>query len=404
MRNSFLKKAIVVSEPKRRYALVTDMCGKARQFACGKSPRSAAVVANSMCRTFWKRTEQILVLMFDDPKNIHPIRGELHKKRYKSLSAEKQRQAVEKGKIIVDGQAYARDLLPYTADEVKAMTESTNIEWRRLWPARGGKKKAFDLIAAACVQWHHRHGSDKKQMIMWNNETITAYPYNNPDVQALAKRLCNNTGGEADTKTAEAAKVFDIEFNKPCFVDTIDTDMILQLTAAVDLSATTQMHLRLMNETINVQTLITEFGGADRSRRLSAVFWMLAINGCDYCEGLKFGWMQPDMIECAKATSDLVIHAHDTTATFSTANFIRTTRKLKRRKVKNKTFQQLSAELHRMLFCLSYFSGADKQRAEFAGPDVTSGNLFSISGNFTPAAYECLCDSQCYDQTIKIVY
>lgn len=403
LRNKFLSDVITHTEPQKHHAFVTDMCGKARQHACGKTPRSAVVVANGMCKTFWKKTKKVLVLMFDDPKNIHPIRGELHKRRYKPLSAEKQQKAIEKGKVIVDNQAYAPDLLPYTAAEVAALTETDDVEWRRLWPARGGKKKAFELIATACMLWHHRNGGDDKRLIMWNDDTVTSYPYHCTETHQLAQRLCNNTGGEADTKTAEAAKVFDIEYNASCFVDTIDTDMILQLTAAVELSQTTNMHLRLMNETIDVRQLITMFGGDDKSKRLSAVFWMLAVNGCDYCDGLKFGWLQPDMIECAKDASHLVISAHDNTATFDTAAFIRITRTLKRRNVKNKTFQQLSAELHRMLFCVSYFSGADKQRAEFAGPDVTSGNLFAINGTFTPAAYDCLTDTQCFNQEIKII-
>lgn len=409
-RATLLDKCTLLKDPKACDYTIVDMCSESRRMASGKTPRPPAFIASSICRFMWRRTTKCLIMIFDNHDCMHPVRAELHRERYKPLSEESLERGVQAGKVAVNGQLYAQGMEPYTPSEVAALDADSQIVWSRMWSSGAGKRRAFELIRDACVVWHHAHAKDGHQYVMWHQGEPTAYPYDSDEARSVANLVRQNTFGEADFRLGEAIKDLCARWQSEAlpepptmFVQTIDTDMIIQLVACKTVLPSSPIYLRLMNETLAVADLAAMFGGNDRERRLSAAFWLLCCNGVDYCKGLtRFGFNTAGMSACA-TTSRVVSVGTSDHATLHTHAVLQALAGVKKRKLKGRTWGEFSLELHRIMFCLSLFTGACKLREPFGGPDQTQGQLFSTHGDaFLSSDVGSLDAVDCTDITVKI--
>ncbi|MEK9528699.1 MAG: hypothetical protein VW491_07270 [Gammaproteobacteria bacterium] len=362
-------------------ATIVDMCSEARRVTGGPRPRSAASVANAVCTSLWKRTNHLLVVFYDNHARMHAQRSVLWSKRYRRLTDDECRAAEAKGKVVIDGAAYAPSSLPYTPEEVALMRTNASVVWPRLWCTQHGKKKAFSLISAAMVEWHHKNYVDGsgRRFVSWHADTPLSYPYNDADARDVARRCCSNTFGEADSMVSEALKVIgpDMTVN----VQTIDTDMILQIVASRTAHTWRPSRLRLLNETINVADLVRQFGNDDYPRRLTSAFWLLACNGVDYCKGLtRFGFNTAALLQLASKPTKPLFVLCDAHAAFESDTFLSLLAATKRRRVKNRDWGDFHSEVSAILFCISLFSGALCQRVPCGGPDLVECAVSTTEG------------------------
>ena len=364
-------------DPAKTDFKVYDMCSESRRMACGSTPRSAYIVGNSLCRGAWKVTRKCLVMLFDDNAKMHPVRSELHSVRYKPLSAEAIERGISAGKVVCGGQLYAPSMVPYTEAETDQFDVESKLAWGRMWPTSHGKAKAFELIRRACILWHHANAKAGQQMVLWHTGPPLTYPYDCADCKRIGSAITQNNFGEADFKVSEAVQILAIEGS--VMIQTIDTDMILQMLASKHIHPKSQVWVRLLNETLSIHAMVSEFGGSDRDARLSSTFWLLCCNGVDYCKGLtRFGFSTAGMMLLAQESARVVTHSPGAnTATLNTSAMLQHLAAIKMRRSRNQTFIDFSDELHRIMFCLSLFTGAQKMREPYGGPDRTSGYLFA---------------------------
>ena len=405
-RNSLLQACTLEKEPGKTFALVVDMYATSRQMACGTSPRSARVVAKTLCQQFWTKCSGLLVLMYDDASRMHPIRSELHKVRYKALPQDKLDKGVAQGKIAVDGQLYTPDMVPYTKKEIEKFDMESQINWRRMWPTSHGKSCAFKLICEATIVWHHQHCKPGKKLIVWTSGTPVTYPYHDTETKDLAVQLCSNTYGEADGKILEAGKILCL-MGHSVMLWTIDTDIILQVQASRAFSDNNELYLRLKNETIHAGRLVNLFGGDDVCARLSKVFFMLASAGCDYCKALtKFGFLSKELLGLVTSPSNEPVFelVDENRVLFDSNKFVALMLHTRRREKKKCTYKDLSDEVNRILFCVSYFGGANKTSLPYAGPPVPTTPLFDCDAfvNASSLSYLARNSHLCYNVPICI--
>ena len=360
-------------------AMVVDMCSECRRVAVGPNARSARSVAYRMCDQFWKRVQKTLVLVFDDPDKMHPVRSELHAVRYKPVSEEKARRAIDSGKVVIGGQIYAPNMVPYTKAELQRLRVTTDVVWPRMWATAAGKARAFQLLQDASIMWHHANTKigDGRSMILWSPERKVTYPYHCEAIAAVATAMFSNmTFGEADFQCSEAVK--HLAASGSVIMQTIDTDMIIQMVASLRVTSQSTVHLRLLNETLCINKLVENYGDADADMRLSSAFFMLCCNGVDYCRGLsRFGFMIAGMLDLA---GKAVVVSHDAATGMATLDVHLVLQALGTIKVshrKGQTWADFGEELHRIMFCLSFFSGACRSREPYGGPDLTEGPLFT---------------------------
>ena len=370
-RAQLLSQCTTLDEAVRQDATIVDMCSESRRVTGGPRPRSAACVARSVCTSLWKLTRSLLVMYYDDQSRMHTQRSILWSRRYRRLTVDECRAAEAKGKVIVDGAAYSPAMVPYTEREAKRLDTRSNVVWPKLWCTKHGKKKAFELIRDAAVEWHHEHYVDGsgRNFISFHGAEPFVYPYNDTAARELATRCCASTFGEADSMVSEALKV--IGETQTVNIQTIDTDMILQVLVSRNAHAWQSVRLRLLNETLDAGALTREFGGADYAKRLTAAFWMLACNGVDYCKGLtRFGYGTKTLMELARHADPILFEVLEGTARFEAGTFLTVLAATKRRRVKGQDFCNFHSEVNAMLFCLSLFSGAMHNRMPCGGPDL----------------------------------
>ena len=400
-RAQLFDKCTVLKDPLSNDFTICDMCAEGRRMAVGPTPRSAAVVAKGICRTLWKKTNKCLVLLFDDSRRMHPIRAELHGTRYKPRSEEALAAGVAAGKVAVNGQLYAPDMLPYTARELSAFTIDSKIVWPRMWSSKIGKAKAFELIRNACVVWHHGNDIQDGSCVLWHEAEPITYPYDSAEAKRIGGIVSQNNFGEADFRVGEAVK--DLALEGSVFIQTIDTDMIIQMQVSKGIMPSSTVHLRLLNETLNIGDMTAVYGADNRNQRLTAGFFFLSAGGVDYCRGLtRFGFVTKGLLMLAGELHECVT-AHNATATLHAHALLQLLKQTKQRRCYKYTWQDFEDELHRIMFCLSLFTGAMKKREPFGGPDVTNTSLFAPqSDNFVCSDVGFLDASQCTDLTVLI--
>lgn len=382
------------------------MCSECRRVAVGSNARSARSVSYRMCEQFWKRTRQTLVLVFDDPEKMHPIRSELHAVRYKPVSEEAARRATSSGKVVIGGQIYAKNMIPYTPDQMKKFTILSDVVWPRLWATPAGKARAFNLLCEACIMWHHANTKidDGRTMIIRSPNYKISYPYNDENVSDLAQGMFANMNfGEADFQCSEVVKY--LSEKSSVIMQTIDTDMIIQMVASINITAkSSSIHLRLLNETLHINKLVDQFGGVNPEMRLSSAFFMLCCNGVDYCKGLsRFGFMIAGLLNLAGKALVVTYNAERSSATLDVRMLLQALGSIKVCHKKGVTWSDFSSELHRIMFCLSLFSGACRSRQPYGGPDVTEGDLFECGDTpFNAKEVLCIEPYSCNNVTIAV--
>jgi len=380
-RAKILGTAVLLDDPRWCTSTIVDVCSEARRMTGGPRPRTASNVAAAICTSMWKRTTHTLVFMYDDAERMHPQRDVLHAKRYRPMTAEKEAAERAKGRVIIQGSAYARGSEPYTDAEARSFTANSKIVWPRLWATTVGKACAFALVRKACIVWHQLNTDDESERVFvsWHRGKPTAYPYDSQRARDVAKACCSNTFGEADGKVAEAVKV--LAPHGPVIIQTIDTDMILQVLASRTAHEWPTVHLRLLNETVALHTFVAARGGDSYERRLTATFWLLACNGVDYCRGLtRFGFNVDALAESASA-SPALFSVNDGEASFDAAAAMGVLCSLKRRRVKNRTWSEFNGEVSDMLFCLSLFSGAEPTKEPWGGPACAALVVCNLPGD-----------------------
>lgn len=382
-RDKLLSEAHAQQEPGKCKTTVVDMCAEGRRQAVGQNPRSARAVSKSICTSLWKKTSDLVVFLYDDASRMHAARDDLHRQRYRPMTSNAARKAVAAGKVLVDGQAYAPNMLPYTPKEIALFTDKTPIVWPRLWSSKHGKKKAFDLLEDGCVWWHHQNATFHK-FVSWSAGKPLSYPYTNKDLAELSLSLCNNYYGEADNKVQMAVEVLQQQASgqepDSIMIITIDTDMIIQMVAADIVPAPGTLWLHLLNETIDIGRLCKVFGSGNRTDRLTSVVLLLCSAGVDYCRGLGFlGFGSAELGALARTPSKfdfLRLDFEARRAKLLTRKFLSVLSTCQRRKIRGFTWEEFSSEIHSIIFCASLFAGADRLRQPAAGPDKTSGHLF----------------------------
>lgn len=388
-------------DPDKNDYSIYDMCSEGRRMACGPQARTVGAVVRNMCRTMWKRTTKCVVLLFDNSSTMHPVRAELHQQRYKPLAKDKLELGKAEGKVVVGGQLYRPAMVPYTKNQIKKLDADSEIVWPKLWATSAGKSKAFDLIRDACISWHHEHAKPGQEMVMRHRNGLVTYPYDSESARDLGELISNNNFGEADFQTSEAAKI--LASRGTVFVQTIDTDMIIQLLVSMSITSEQQVWLRLMNETLCVHDMIAMYGGSDKNRRASAAFWFLCCNGVDYCKGLtRFGFYVAGMMELASECVVVTVTGNNK-ATLDTYQMLQALASKRKRKTKGCTWADFETEVHRIMFCLSLFSGAFKTREPYGGPDITTCPIFAAPiDDFCSAHAGDLDESECRQLTVEL--
>lgn len=372
LRDLHATRPAAVMEPQTSDFVVVDMNAEVRRLACGDTPRSAAALARTLCRSNCARGRRMAFLMFDNPARNHSERARLHERRYATppLAQGEVESAVARGDVVVANKIYPASKAPYTEEFVRGALCATPLEWGRVWPR--GKRGAFELVERACVEWHHGTRDDERgsdATVVWHTRDPVVYPYAHSEgVSALTRRCCDNTYGEADGKVADAVRV--LAASGSVCVQTVDTDMILQILAQPGAHAFQAVTLRLKNESLDMNALVATYGGDDYARRLTHVFWMLTCNGVDYCRGLTgYGFAVKDLAAVARHPDTPLFvlgkagHAH-----FNVGACVATLARLTRRNRKGLTWGMLEDELAAILFCLSLFSGACSRADGAAGP------------------------------------
>jgi len=363
-------------EPAGCKSVVYDMNADVRRRAVGDTPRSARSIARAICKEACRHGEKYVLLMFDDPTRNHEKRKRFHADvRYaaKPLTETVRREAAERGDVVVRGKVYSAARAPYPKDHVAKATADTKLAWSRVWPI--AKHEAYCLVEKVCIAEHHALTDAEwgdRTTVVWHTHAPTVLPYTRDgERRATALACCDNTYGEADGKVADAVKL--LAHLGPTKVVTIDTDMVLQLLVQPRAHEFHPVYLRLKNETIDMAAAVRTYGGPDYGRRLTCAFWMLAINGVDYCRGLQtHGFGTKDLAalaeSCAKRTSPVLFVCCEGCWSFDADGMIGELRTLKRRNVKDRTWDGFAAETAAILWCLSLFSGAGSKEVPAAGP------------------------------------
>ena len=369
-------------------AVVVDMCSEARRIGSGSRPESADRFAERLCRGLFKRTSGLVVALFDCKERMHKERGVLHARRYRHLDAAQAAAARAAGKVVVGGVAYARGCEPYTRAEVDDLTASDAVVWSRLWSSSHGKEHAWSLLYAGMIRAHHSAASDDRTFVMWLRGTPHVWPYTGPtnvSLRRLADAMCANTHGEGDQRVCAAAEVLVSHGVGDVLVQTVDTDMLLQVLCTCGWAPrgdrrepAARVHLQLKNEVVDVVSVRGCFGAGDAAR-MSAAFWGLACGGVDYCRGLtRFGFKTTDLLALMKDAGAPVVGTCDggSTVTLDTPAVMAALHRLPRRNVKAARVADFVAEVNAMLFCVVLFAGACSKREPCGGPDMPCLDFF----------------------------
>lgn len=386
---------------RERYdALVVDMCSESRRVGSGPRAESAEKLAGRICKALFAATPvnsggsgAVVVAMFDCTERMHEARGDLHRRRYKPSAAAAAADASAAGMIVVGGVAYAPGMTPYTQEEVDSFTASSPVVWTRLWATSYGKERSWELLYAGMIDAHHRSGDDRRRFVMWLRGEPFTWPYAAEGERrcGLAEALCNNTHGEGDQRVCEAARVLAVFGFKRILVQTIDTDMILQVLCTPSWGGKGghvrgMLHLKLKNESVNIGNVFNEFG-ASVDERMTAAFWCLACGGVDYCKGLtRFGFTTKELVRMVPLRAGDVVHfgASGFDVELDVPALMKVLCGMPRRKIKNMHVGDFVAELNAMIFCVVLFSGASSQREPCGGPVMPSVRVFPAVADSRP--------------------
>ena len=185
------------------------------------------------------------------------------------------------------------------------------------------------------------------------------------------------------------------------FLQTIDTDIILQMLVSRGIYPTSRVWLRLMNGRSR-PGLVGLYGGESIEQRLTACFFLLCCNGVDYTCGLGgYGFYITGLSSLAH--SPPVFSVTGDTATLHTYDMVSRLCTIRQRNVRKKTWQGFNDEIHNILFCISLFSGACRTREPAGGPDLTEGSLVQAPTDAYSVKQLAQIDpSGCTDITIQI--
>jgi hypothetical protein len=398
--------------PEKYDALVIDMCSESRRVGSGPRAESANRLALRICKPLFAATPvssdakggAIVVAMFDCKERMHEARGDLHKRRYKPASASALKTAEQSGALVIGGVAYSRGTEPYTREEVDSFTARSPVVWTRLWASAHGKDKSWELLYEGMIDAHHRLGEEKRQFVMWLRGTPFTWPYlvaGEKDC-GLAAKLCDNNHGEGDQRVCEAARVLAVFGFRRILIQTIDTDMILQVFCTPDWGGKTgdvrgSLHLKLKNEVVNVGDALTDIG-ATADARLTAAFWCLACGGVDYCKGLtRFGFTTKELMRMVTLREGDVVHFSATcfTIELDVGALMEKLCVMPRRRVKNREVGDFVSELNAMMFCVALFAGASSKREPCGGPVMPCVDVFPTVCGATPFDAAFLGDVMC---------
>ena len=374
-------------------ALVVDMCSESRRVGSGPRAESAERMALRICKPFFAATPvgpggapgAILVAMFDCKERMHEARADLHKRRYKPVVAEALKEAADRGAVVVDGVAYAPGNVPYTRQEVESFTARSPVVWTRLWASSYGKDKSWELLYAGMIDAHHRSGVEQRRFVMWLRGKPFTWPYAEEGEKecGLASALCDNTHGEGDQRVCEASRILAVFGFKRILIQTIDTDMILQVFCTPDWGGKAgcvrgRLHLKLKNEIVNIGAALADVG-TTVDARMTAAFWCLACGGVDYCKGLtRFGFTTKELMRMVSLGDDDVVHFSGTrfTIELDVPELMKKLGAMPRRKIKNRHIGDFVTELNAMIFCVALFAGASSKREPCGGPVMPAVRIF----------------------------
>ena len=376
-------------------AVVVDMCSESRRVGSGARPESAERLAKRICKGLFAAApveasdgRAVLVAMFDCKERMHEARADLHRRRYKLPTAAALAKARAAGKVMVDGVAFERSSLPYTVAEVKALTAATPVVWSRLWASSHGKERSWELLYEGMALEHHRAGDPRRRFIMWLRGQPYEWPYD-AGGDGLAGDLCNNTHGEGDQRVCEAARVLSVRGVRDILIQTIDTDMIIQILCTSnwgwkDNGPRGKLNLRLKNETISMGCVFRRLGET-ANERCTAAFWCLACGGVDYCRGLtRFGFTTKVLMAMVTARHSDVVRVGDGVTGLQTHGLMKHLCAMPRRNVKGRSVGEFVEELNSIIFCVVLFSGMSSKREPCGGPVMPAVPAFGEVDGATP--------------------
>jgi hypothetical protein len=247
---------------------ILDMCATLRFHTMFTS--TPATVASSLMKKC--RGSRVIIMHYDDNRVSCPLRDELHKQRYKPLSAESIVRAKGRGKVVIKGSAYSRDTVPMTSQEVGAIDGKGRVDWKRLWSSSAGKTKLYELVHAAIKDWCHLNCD--QSLLSWLGDDKFIYPYvNNADLDMHTLYPFQ----EADQRVCWSVCLARSRgYTGTIVVHTCDTDMVMQMTASDVGMCPTAVQFR--GWWLDVPKL-----RAKCQDGRSACFWMVVAGGCDYC-------------------------------------------------------------------------------------------------------------------------
>lgn len=355
-------------------AVVVDACSESRRIGCGPRPESAEKLCARMFRGLAKKCTSNLVVMFDCQQLMHEARAGLHASRYPKLDEDGRRRASDAGKIIVGGRAFSPGSEPYRDSDVAVMTTSSNVVWNRLWASSAGKERAWSLIYDGLIVAIHAHAKETLECVLWYRGSPFVWPYNKKKERAARARiLCANTYGEGDQRVCEAAQAL-AGFSVPSvLVQTVDTDMLIQVLCAENWHGLPILHIQLKNEVVDATSMCHRFGPG-WGARINTAFWLLASAGVDYCRGLaRFGYataaLEQNAVRQATASrASRVVRATGNSLTIDVGKLFQELEAIPRRKMQRAMAADFNSEVGQILFCIALFSGASRHRLPCGGP------------------------------------
>jgi len=408
-RHRLLQQHYVDSSTRGKYeALVVDMCSETRRVGSAPREESASRLCERIFRNLAKKCTRMMVLMFDCQDKMHESRSFLHLQRYPTLSAEGAAAAVARGKVIVDGRAFTPGSEPYPEEFVREVTADVPVVWTKMWASSAGKARAWELVREGIVVAVHKHAADTLECVVWHNGEPWVWPYDDAAArQQRAAELCNNTYGEGDQRVCEAAQVLAKWGTRSTLIQTIDTDMLIQVLCARAWHSQSVVDIQLKNELVDAVGMCKRFGPG-WGERINAAFWLLASAGVDYCRGLgRFGYntreLQENSLGCRSADGR-VVTVCDTEIVVDTGLLTTALACIPRRNMKGMVVMDFAKEVGNILFCLALFCGASRKRMPCGGPKPVDVVCFEAAVHDSPfdASFlaavasgdvECLCIS-----------
>lgn len=351
-----------------------DMNAIGRQQFNATSP----IPPRQLVQWFWQRNVdacpevEVFGFHFDSPSLIPEARRVfLREVRYARPEIDRDVGAEE---VVVDGRIYRRGSEPADAAQVGQLTaDYVPTSYARLWASPAGKARLWTIVAELLVEFARALTAPNTVYVVeppgGGRRTVPA------DAGA---QVCPHNWGEADQK----AVAFAVEHEpKTVLVSTIDWDMVIAGCCAFNDRVTVKI-ARVFQGLESGAIFFSKTGAKhEKSRRVteyvtpaligagSSAWWMLAVGGVDYCDGLvRFGFPAADLSELVPDAAHIVEHGAAGVTVHLAPVFQRLSAiRPVRRKVDSPA--EFAAELRRMVFCVLYFCGCGAQ-APRGGPSV----------------------------------